>query len=117
MAELLDYLNSPNLVASFQKVFGIEANFCMQKNFLNCINNKKKDTNVKLKSRIRENDLVNDKKLAKEQKSNGSVTQTSSTDKNDEYYKIHNKFWFYLFHIGAAMGTCSTRKLEQNFIK
>ena len=79
MAELLDYLNSPNLVANFQKVFGIEANFSLQKQFLNCINQK---NNAKLKSRVK--------------------TKISESNEDDD--KIHNKFWFYLFHIGAAMG-------------
>ena len=87
MAELLDYLNSPNLVANFQKVFGIEANFSLQKQFLNCINQK---NNAKLKSRVK----------TKISESN----EDDDNKKNNKYYKIHNKFWFYLFHIGAAMG-------------
>ena len=105
MAELLDYLNSPNLVANFQKIFGIEANFCIQKQFLNCINNKN-DKNVKLKSRKKANDLEKDKKM-KEQEQNNVLINENDLNKKNEYYKIHNKFWFYLFHIGAAMGMIS----------
>ncbi len=101
MSELLHYLNSPNLVANFQKIFGIEANFNLQKKFLNCINqqtnsNKK---NTKLKSRKKSND--NEQKQEQDEEINDL---NKNKDNNNDYYKIHNKFWFYLFHIGAAMG-------------
>jgi hypothetical protein len=104
MSGLLDYLNNPHLVANFQKVFGIEANFSLQQKILNCINQTTTTTttktansnNVKLKSR-KKNDNI---KPQDEQKLN-----ENDLNKKNNSYKIHNKFWFYLFHIGAAMGT------------
>ena len=48
MSELLDYLNSPNLVANFQKIFGVEANFCIQKQFLNSVKKRKLELQAKV---------------------------------------------------------------------
>lgn len=79
MSELVNYLNDPTIVANFQKVFGIEAGFKSEQK-----TTRKRNVSIS-KSKI--NGLNSD-----------------DTHNLADNYRIHNQFWFYLFHLGAAMG-------------
>jgi hypothetical protein len=87
MSELVNYLNDPAIVANFQKVFGIEAGFKSEQNTI-----KKRQVSVSKANGF----------TSKNDKTNG----LSPDDARNEFdnYKIHSQFWFYLFHLGAAMG-------------
>jgi hypothetical protein len=76
---LLTYLNSPYLVASFQKLFGVEIRF-QKIATSNINNNNKKNENLK--------------RLIVKTDHSHILANTI----------IHNKFWYYFFQFGAHMG-------------
>ena len=76
---LLTYLNSPYLVASFQKLFGIEIRF---QKIANSNNNKNNNKTGNLKRLIVKTD-------------HSHILANTI---------IHNKFWYYFFQFGAHLG-------------
>lgn len=165
MSELLSYLNSPHLVANFQKIFGIESHFntnlydnntnittstttseslVKKQSKASSIKNDEKnsvDCSTTKTTRSRNNDNNNNKKKVElelnetkiETIGPESVKYTTSNmtnnknNNNDNTHKrdsskceilvnntdhshivantiLHNKFWFYFFHLGASMG-------------
>lgn len=103
MSSLMEYLKSPELVVEIQEFFGIE--------YLN------KSVLQNSKNIDYENFQNNDetKKLRKRKISDESVKSNQSTDNSfssDDQespaqkltYKVRNKFWYYVFIIGTALG-------------
>lgn len=89
MSEFLNYLNSPMIVANFQRLFGIECNF---ENAISV-----KNGNGALKSNRHKSD--DDKNLK-----NKKLIRLSDQNGISADVTIHSKFWYYVFLIGAAMG-------------
>lgn len=103
MFNLIEYLKSPELVVQIQEFFGIEY---LNKNFIE--NSKNIDY-----ENYQKNDDKN--KLHKRKNSDESIKSNQSTDngfssddqENPEQkltYKVRNKFWYYVFIIGTALG-------------
>lgn len=103
MSSLWEYLKSPELVVEIQEFFGIEY---LNKNILP--NSKNSDL-----ENFQNNDET--KKLRKRKISDESVKSNQSTDNgfsSDDQenpakkltYKVRNKFWYYVFIIGTALG-------------
>lgn len=128
MSELFNYLNSPQLVANFQKIFGIESHFDTNDSsasikttstsfaaltIQNNENDLKKRSKHSNESKLDTNSNTNVETIGpishdskhKRQSSNVKVL-VNNTDHSHIVANttIHNKFWFYLFHLGAAMG-------------
>jgi len=116
MSEFFAYLNSPTIVANFQKICGIEAGFDDLERKIQTRSSKKL-SNDKNQIKANGSGKKHDSPKALKRKQNGNSkseskeksSETASSDIIDEAgehasYKIHNKFWFYFFHVGAAMG-------------
>ena len=146
MSEILSYLNSPHLVANFQKIFGIESHFndsnsslsgksIQNENIKKLKNNLNENVKVfkndeneikkikKSSKKLSDSDssgteinvetigskvINNDEKLSKTHKKelNGIKTIVNGTDHSHIVANttIHNRFWYYFFHLGAEMG-------------
>ncbi|RNA24291.1 sphingosine-1-phosphate phosphatase 1-like [Brachionus plicatilis] len=106
MHDLINYLNSPHLVAAFQKIFGIEPTFESKPKILD-----QPVLKIKKRSPLKKNETPEDKNYVINQTSH---KRTSSNPKKlvnitDHSHLIantliHNRFWYYFFHLGAAMG-------------
>lgn len=103
MSSLWEYLKSPELVVEIQEFFGIEY---LNKNVVENSKNsdyenyQKHDETTKLRKR-----KISDESV----KSNQSTDNGFSSDdqENPEHkltYKVRNKFWYYVFIIGTALG-------------
>lgn len=106
MSSAMEYLKSPELVVQIQEFFGIEY---LNKSVLeNC-------ENVDYENQQKNNDEM--KKLHKRKNSDESIKSNQSTDNGNSSgddqaespvikltYKVRNKFWYYLFIIGTALG-------------
>lgn len=159
MSELLSYLNSPHLVANFQKIFGIESHFNTnlydtntnitttttteslvkkqskassikndEKNLVDCSTtkttrsrNNKKKVELELNETKIETIGPESVKYSPSNKTNQKNNNNDNTHKRDSSKVkilvnntdhshivantiLHNKFWFYFFHLGASMG-------------
>jgi sphingosine-1-phosphate phosphatase 1 len=118
MSELFNYLNSPHLVANFQKVFGIEshfdASFSSSPSSRSTNNNATSTTKPSAKHRPDETVLKRSTVTSHEEASqsghrrNGSNPATKQLNTDHTHIvantTIHSQFWYYLFCLGAAMG-------------
>lgn len=123
MFEVIAYLNNPQLVANFQKIFGIESHFDSNGIIHSAptvsLNGRKTRKSVKTESLSESpkktqngQDELNgsaekeQKEAVKTQKSKHRRQLSLITDHQGIMATtiIHNKFWYYLFHLGAAMG-------------
>jgi sphingosine-1-phosphate phosphatase 1 len=91
MSELFNYLNSPHLVANFQKVFGIESQFDLNTQIYQ----------IQTRRNLRKRAIA----AAATATTTTSTTTTTADDSNIKVNTtIHIKFWYYFFRLGAAMG-------------
>lgn len=150
MSEIIHYLNSPHLVASFQKIFGVEPEFNSSVSSLDDHDDAVSSANVSSVSSTESDSLkhspVKNQQLSNNQTKSKSIrnrskrepltnietigpTSNTNTQEHSDTNKhkrnssnvkvlvnntdhcnivanttIHNQFWFYLFHLGAAMG-------------
>lgn len=109
MSDLVNYLNSPHLVAGFQKIFGIESHFDSHQQ-TNSIKIQQQHTIEQVQVRkVNKTPAINPKgESLTNHKRNSSnpkklVNITDHRDLIANTY-IHNRFWYYFFHLGAAMG-------------
>jgi sphingosine-1-phosphate phosphatase 1 len=129
--DFINYLNNPQLVADFQKVFGIESRFDSQSaaaklsslSSTKTVNslpkspkqrpNKKKQRSISPKnqqSAQQENEKFKTENSNTENESKNKHRRQLSLVNNTDHANIiastiiHSRFWFYLFHVGAAMG-------------
>lgn len=104
MYNIINYLNSPDLVAAFQKIFGIEPTFESKPKQL-----EQPCTLIKRRSPLKTNDIhknENDIQTSHKRTSSNPKKLVNVTDHNHLIANtlIHNRFWYYFFHLGAAMG-------------
>ena len=107
MYELLRYLHSPHLVASFQRLFGIESLTAdkHQKHQQQQKQQQEQYHETPPKNNGIKHDH-NDKQMQQPSSSPKKKKLVNSTDDSNNAAPaiIHTRFWFYLFHLGAAMG-------------
>lgn len=109
-------MNNPQIVADFQKIFGLEWEFDENNNIV-----KSEDETSKAVYHESDNNSSNSRKLTKnaqnghhhsisENHVNNETDDDASMVTNTDHThivsktKINIKFWYYFFHIGAAMG-------------
>lgn len=103
MFNLIEYLKSPELVVQIQEFFGIEylnKSFVENSKNIDYENYHKNDEQHKLHKRKNSDESI---------KSNQSTDNGFSSDDQENpakklTYKVHNKFWYYVFIIGTALG-------------
>ncbi|CAF0704718.1 unnamed protein product [Brachionus calyciflorus] len=110
MFNLIGYLNSPHLVANFQKIFGIEPTFeskssNVSKVPLNLSPKIKKRSPLR-KEQSKNNEITTNNQTKHKRNSSNPKKLVNITDHNHLIANtlIHNRFWYYFFHLGAAMG-------------
>lgn len=105
MLDLINYLNSPHLVAAFQKIFGIEPTFESKSKSVDqpVLNIKKRSP---LKKNEKQKEVDDNKQKNHKRTSSNPKKLVNITDHNHLIANtlIHNRFWYYFFHLGAAMG-------------
>lgn len=130
MHQFLTDMNNPQIVANFQKIFGLEWKFdenntiSDKTNYVdnnnNTTNNNQNQENTHLRSRKEnpseknaqaglQNGLMNGHSVGSNHLNNSNSSEDYHITHTDHTHivsktKINNKFWFYFFHIGAAMG-------------
>lgn len=106
MYDIINYLNSPDLVAAFQKIFGIEPTFESKTRVLDQPVTVVKKRNPLKTKEIEEDKNEVDKHTNHKRTSSNPKKLVNITDHNNLIANtlIHNRFWYYFFHLGAAMG-------------
>lgn len=111
MHQFFDYLNNPQLVADFQKVFGLEWEFDHHSSDAGG-----SDTLINKNGGVKPDQNNNTSDASAQTQNSTSVTfkrghtktnsVVSDTDHSHIVSKtiITKKFWYYFFHVGAAMG-------------
>lgn len=125
-------MNDPQIVANFQKIFGLEWRFDENDNVTNEVQpqgavdennnelNQKKSEHTDHDIRSRKANSLQNAQPKDTTKMNGHANgplNSTNTTSTDDYHvtdtdhthivsrtKINSKFWFYFFHVGAAMG-------------
>ena len=123
MDKLTERLKGPDMVASFQKYFGIRANFCVDQdadissksfNLRGGIHQCKfsiKKSHSQSNGHVTESKEVYKRKRAHEDKNQPTSHQDDcfyiaecSKSAHIVKYRIINKFWYWLFAFGASLG-------------
>lgn len=103
MSSLIEYLKSPELVVRIQEYFGIEyLNKSVLQNSKNCDyeNFQNNEEKKKLHKRKNSDESVN----SNQSTDNGSSDEQEQSQAQKLTYKVRNKFWYYVFIIGTALG-------------
>lgn len=98
MHEFLTAMNNPQIVADFQKVFGLEWEFDQNNN-----DNTVKDQNVTEQPNCSKKLTKNAQDPTVSSSQEHMITNTDHTHIVTKT-KINIKFWYYFFHVGAALG-------------
>ncbi|XP_053612604.1 sphingosine-1-phosphate phosphatase 1-like [Plodia interpunctella] len=97
---IITYLQDPLLVVKVQNFFGVIYNRHVQNNDTSVINSDR------LERLVEENDLKQHKRIPSNTStsSQSSYETDSSVEREEIECTINNKFWYYLFVVGTALG-------------